>query len=1080
MTEPLNHQPDLLESLFDHLPVGVAVLDAELVLHRCNPTWAQFVQRCSGIAAARVVPGRPIAELLPDTAETSLQRYRRALAGETVREEGARVRSGGTLTYWDVALVPLVENDRVVGIFDVTVDANERCRAVAALQQHHDHLEEMVAARTAEMAAVNRRLEEALAERQRAEAALRASEEQYRELVENANSIIFRMDPRGNIVFFNEFAERFFGFGPADILGRSALGTVIPRRNAEGTDLSQFLADLCRNPERYTTHENENVRADGERVWIAWTNRAVRDAQGRLTEILCVGNDVTARRRAEEELQRAHDELERRVEERTGELTRANEVLQQEVAERQRAEEQLRRRVAFEKLISSISSNFINLAPEQVDEGINQTLRAVGEFAAVDRCYVFLYAPDGKTSSNTHEWCAEGVGPQKGNFQLVPVESTPWFTEQMLSQKVIYLESLDDLPPEAAVERQVLGDQSILSLVAVPMVYRNATVGFLGFDSVRQEARWPEESIAQLRLTGEIIVNALERKGSEDELRAAYQTLEQRVQERTAELSTILSVQQAISSRLDPERMLQMIADEARRLTDTAKAVVYMVEGEELRISVLSGDLDPSMMGMRIPLHGSVVGTAALTGQAQISLAAATDPCSHMETVQRAASRDVLAVPLVYGERTIGVIALANKANGILGSEDVRKLTTLAAGAAIDLENARLFREEQERRQEAEQRRQVAEGLRDIVAVLNSNRPLQEILEHIVGQACRVVGTETGALLRLQEDGQTLAVQASQGLPPEYVPRISVLVGTGAVGRAVAERMPIAIPDYSVAAPASGSLGELLRADPGLASRLRAILAVPLLVKNELYGGIVLYFPQPREFSEEEVALAVTFADQAALAIENARLRDRAEQLAVAAERSRLARDLHDAVTQTLFSASLIAEVLPRLWERNQDEGRRRLEELRQLTRGALAEMRTLLLELRPTALTEAALGDLLKQLAEAVTGRARLPVALTVECQRTLPPEVQLALYRIAQEALNNVVKHSGASRVEISLRCLGDTVELAVSDDGRGFDVAAVPPDHLGLGIMRERAETIGASLGLRSAPGRGTRVAVVWQDT
>ena len=248
-------------------------------------------------------------------------------------------------------------------------------------------------------------------------------------------------------------------------------------------------------------------------------------------------------------------------------------------------------------------------------------------------------------------------------------------------------------------------------------------------------------------------------------------------------------------------------------------------------------------------------------------------------------------------------------------------------------------------------------------------------------------------------------------------------------------------------------------------------------------------------------------------------------QTAVAAERNRLARDLHDAVTQTLFSASLIAEVLPRLWERNPAEAERRLEELRQLTRGALAEMRTLLLELRPAALMEVELADLLRQLTEAITGRARVSVALTVEGYHPLSPDVRVALYRIAQETLNNVAKHAGANQAVVNLRYeeaeIGNVgaaptggfadevprggfalarrgqsqapyrqaqesngqpalvVVLRISDDGRGFDPDQVSPESLGLGIMRERAEAIGAALTIESEVGQGTQVIVVWQD-
>ncbi|OGO39065.1 MAG: hypothetical protein A2147_07315 [Chloroflexi bacterium RBG_16_57_8] len=212
---------------------------------------------------------------------------------------------------------------------------------------------------------------------------------------------------------------------------------------------------------------------------------------------------------------------------------------------------------------------------------------------------------------------------------------------------------------------------------------------------------------------------------------------------------------------------------------------------------------------------------------------------------------------------------------------------------------------------------------------------------------------------------------------------------------------------------------------------------------------------------------------------EHALARQASEQ-AAAAERNRLARDLHDAVSQTLFSASLIAEVLPRLWERDEAEGRRRLEEVRQLTRGALAEMRTLLLELRPSSLMEAELGYLLKQLGESITGRSRVPVEVSVRGECPPLPDVKVAVYRIAQESLNNIAKHSGATKAEVSLICEPDKVILQVSDNGRGFDATAAHTDSLGLGIMRERARQIGASLSIRSKAGKGTSIRVMWKGT
>ncbi len=206
----------------------------------------------------------------------------------------------------------------------------------------------------------------------------------------------------------------------------------------------------------------------------------------------------------------------------------------------------------------------------------------------------------------------------------------------------------------------------------------------------------------------------------------------------------------------------------------------------------------------------------------------------------------------------------------------------------------------------------------------------------------------------------------------------------------------------------------------------------------------------------------------------------RLEEAAAIAERERIARELHDAVTQTLFSVAAISEALPRVWQRNQEEARQGLEELRWLTQGALAEMRTMLLELRPAALLEHELGVLLRQLADAMMGRTRMPVVANVVGECTLPGEVRIALYRIAQEALNNISKHARASEAELHLYCEPGQAWLQVSDDGRGFDPQLAQGHQLGLEIMQERAQAIGATLNIDSQPGHGTQISVEWRET
>jgi PAS domain S-box-containing protein len=208
-------------------------------------------------------------------------------------------------------------------------------------------------------------------------------------------------------------------------------------------------------------------------------------------------------------------------------------------------------------------------------------------------------------------------------------------------------------------------------------------------------------------------------------------------------------------------------------------------------------------------------------------------------------------------------------------------------------------------------------------------------------------------------------------------------------------------------------------------------------------------------------------------------LQQQVQTLATLQERQRLAQNLHDAVNQSLFSAGLIAEVLPRLWEQNPAEGRRSLEDLRRLTRGALAEMRGLLAELRPQVLIDSELGDLLHQLSNAFTGRTNIPVDLTVmaPAKPELPADVQVAFYRLCQEAFNNIAKHARASQVQLQLQYRAGTVELHIRDDGRGFDPEQTPSGHYGLSMMHERAEAVGARLTVKSQPKQGTEITIRW---
>lgn len=326
----------------------------------------------------------------------------------------------------------------------------------------------------------------------------------------------------------------------------------------------------------------------------------------------------------------------------------------------------------------------------------------------------------------------------------------------------------------------------------------------------------------------------------------------------------------------------------------------------------------------------------------------------------------------------------------------------------------------------------------------------------------------------------TLAVRGIERLEKPLPFRIR-LNGKQTLESLFNEHHPIRIADLSSDEPSVKFLRTLLVNDAAiLLEGVQSWMWVPLAVKKRIVGGLGIAHAERNFFSSHHADLAMTIANQAAITLVNAELYEHAQSLAALQERQRIAQNLHDAVNQSLFSAGLIAEVLPRLWDREPEEARSSLIDLRRLIRGAMAEMRTLLAELHPNALINTELGDLLLLLGNAFSGRTNIPVDVTINGERNLPSKTQVNLYCICQEALNNIAKHADASLVEIDMLLAPKGLELFIRDDGCGFDVSkASLPGHYGLKMIRERSEEIGAVMSIASQPGSGTEIKIIWSE-
>lgn len=366
------------------------------------------------------------------------------------------------------------------------------------------------------------------------------------------------------------------------------------------------------------------------------------------------------------------------------------------------------------------------------------------------------------------------------------------------------------------------------------------------------------------------------------------------------------------------------------------------------------------------------------------------------------------------------------------------------------------------RTREIERRRQVADSLRETLSIINSSRDLEGILAFIVGQAGRLLGLDAGAVCGLLDVDGLPSIQGAQGLEGHQ----DAVAASGwfrfVLEEATRASAPVPVSDISAV------FGE--RSSP-----FRAVLVAPILVMNQVQGCLALFSLESRDFFEEEYSLTATFAEHAALALENARLRERAGRMAVMEERDRLSRELHDSVAQSLYSLTLFAETGRRQAEKG-DAGAagQHLGMLGETAQQTLKEMRLMLHELRPSALESEGLVAALRRRLDAVEERAGVMTRLEVAGEIVLNDVLEDQLFLIAQGALNNALRHARARNVSVRVEALRSGFRLEIIDDGLGFDISGVS-NGIGLKAMRERAEKLGGVLEISSNPGHGTRVRI-----
>ncbi|MGB8212551.1 MAG: PocR ligand-binding domain-containing protein [Anaerolineales bacterium] len=631
------------------------------------------------------------------------------------------------------------------------------------------------------------------------------------------------------------------------------------------------------------------------------------------------------------------------------------------------------------------------------------------------------------------------------------------------------------------------------ALQKVPIVPEERSEALLAFivDLVQSQASKGLEHLRLMETTAEL-------KRSEESSRLAYEELEARVRQRTLELSdankalkkeitfhkrTLKALRRSNTELgksearmtlmlrsirmagvpMELDRVLEWVAKNLAKATGVTHCAIYLMNSENgrlerradtkslnhsQRLSVQDWKPDPA----QIPLI-----QAALTRmEPMVSQDARSDSLAKLELISLLDIRSVLVVPVKVGHQALGVAIIYSLEEAhFFTRKEIDLASGIANSVALAVENAQLYDETRQRLAETQAVQRITSGL------LQKAR-LQEILDIVCQEALKLTGA-TGSAVLLLEGSQWLQMANSAGTTlsiPEHIPLQGSLAEL-----AIQKNGPVLVND-----PAS--LGE----EYFRYLQLTCLLVVPLRVDSSLIGAIDVV-NKPEGFTQNDIRIISLFADQAAIVIEHTRLHERVEQDAVNEERGRLARELHDSVSQALFSANLYAEAARMaLASEKQAVALENLEKLRSMTREAILEMRLLIFELHPVVLEKEGLIAALQARLAAVEGRAGLQTEIQVDGEERLPISVGQELYRIAQESLNNIVKHARAHGITLHLKFDAQSVCMEIHDDGIGFDPkAARQSGGLGLRGIKERVQRMGGKLEIKSSSKAGTTLRV-----
>lgn len=644
--------------------------------------------------------------------------------------------------------------------------------------------------------------------------------------------------------------------------------------------------------------------------------------------------------------------------------------------------------------------------------------------------------------------------------------------------EVLVIDDVRGDSPEAVAYREMTGGdlertraRYVRSFLVLPLIVRDSLVGMLMI-AHDETGFFRQEHIDILRPLADQAAVAI------GNARLFSQT-----QTQARELAALLEVSRAVASTLNLHQLVRLILDEIKAVIDYTGASVVLLGGDKLEIidSVGPAGREEEIVGLRLDVDLNVgwwataqEGEAILTEDAHIDSAgsrAFRDTFGdYVDLPAFKYIRSWMGVPLFLEERIVGLLTMSKDVPGYFTQHHVELATVVARQAAVAAGNARLFEQTQRRTREMAALLQV---MRTVASTFDINELVSVTLEQL-----KLIIDHTGSSILVVDDDALVIMDARA--------RTDTRIEIGArfpfsddaiLTQAIRRGEHVIISDVRSDDPMAESYRYLISSvgmlDQMPFREIRSWMGIPMMVEGELVGMLTMSKTEVGYFTEEQARLVRAFADQVALGMERARLFAQGTRLAAVEERQRLARELHDSVSQALYGIALGAQTAQMRLENDPAKAAEPVSYVLSLAEAGLAEMRALIFELRPESLESEGLVAAIQKQAAAVQARHGVSVTCDLGDEPTISPEAREAVYRIVQEALTNTFKHAKAGNVRVILQHPDGFIRAEVADDGVGFDPDRDYAGHLGLHSMRERAAKLGGDVNIVSSPGSGTRV-------